>query len=77
MRIFHEVLRHPTQASSVSVNVYEHESGGFLLTEDRTGTRTVVATLGVVDGREAALLRARARVEELQAQRYRPVAPAA
>jgi hypothetical protein len=76
MRIFRSELVHPTQASRVGLSVFESPRG-FLVTEDRSGPSTVVATLGLYDGREEALERAESRVEELQAQRYRPVSPAA
>jgi hypothetical protein len=74
MKILQEAYRHPTQASEVRLNVYERPTGGYLVTEDRLGTATVVATLGLFDGREAALLRAHARARELERQRYRKVA---
>ncbi len=78
MKIFEAELAHPSQASRVRVNVYDQaEGGGHLVTEDRIGTATVVATLGVFDGREAALARARGRVEELERQRYRAASSAA
>lgn len=63
---------HPTQASRVRLNVYQPETGGFLVTEERDGTRTVVATLGLYDSKEAALARVEERARALEAQRYRP-----
>lgn len=76
MRIFEQSLAHPTQASSVRVNVFALPEG-HLVTEERAGTVTVVATLGLFDSREAALGRARGRVSELERQRYRAITPAA
>jgi hypothetical protein len=76
MRILQESFEHPTQASRVRLTVFEQPEG-YLVTEERIGTVTVVATLGLFDEREAALARVRTRVGDLQAQRYRPVASAA
>ena len=76
MRIFEQDLAHPTQASGVRVSVFALPEG-HLVTEERSGTATVVATLGLFDGREAAVARARARVSELERQRYRATTPAA
>jgi hypothetical protein len=70
MRLLHEEYQHPSQASRVGVSVFEQPSGGFLVTEEWQGTSTVVKTLGLFDGREDALDRARGRGKELQAQRY-------
>lgn len=83
-------LEHPTQASRVALNLYEQpaapnppgidtptESGGFLVTEERIGATTVIKSLGFFEAREAAQERFRRRAEELRAQRYRDVAPAA
>jgi hypothetical protein len=77
VRIFQEQLAHPSQASQVRVNVFEQPEGGWLVTEDRTGTATVVKTLGLFDEREAALAAARRHVEGLARQRYRPLTSAA
>ena len=90
MRLMRLELEHPTQASRVALNLYEQppapnppgidtpsENGGFLVTEERIGTTTVVSSLGLFDTREAALQRFRRRAEELRLQRYRDVAPAA
>jgi hypothetical protein len=63
-------LVHPSQASSVRLNLYEPETGGFLLTEERLGSAKVVATLGLFDRREDAVARLDARVRELEGQRY-------
>ena len=85
MRIHTEDLQHPTQASGVRLNVYELKAaptpvhgmdallkhGSYLVTEDRIGTTKVVATLGSFRTREEALERARRRVAELEAQKYR------
>ena len=77
MKIFEQSLSHSTQASLVRLNVFELPEGGFLVTEDRIGVTTVVATLGLFDTRDAALARARSRAAELEAQRYRALPPAA
>jgi hypothetical protein len=84
------LLEHPTQASRLALNLYEQppapnppgidtpsENGGFLLTEERIGTTTVISSLGFFETREAAQERLRKRAEELKLQRYRDVAPAA
>ena len=63
-------LQHPTQASGVRLNLYEPETGGFLVTEERLGAAKVVATLGLFDRREDAVARLDSRVRELQGQRY-------
>jgi hypothetical protein len=76
LRIFDQSLAHPTQASGVRLRVFALPEG-HLVTEERTGTATVVATLGLFDGREAALARARGRAAELERQRYRILTPAA
>ena len=84
MKIHQEELKHPTQASRIRLNVYELaappapvygmdaliRSGRHLVTEDRIGTTTVVATLGNYPTREAALARLNERVTELQAQQW-------
>ncbi len=77
MRLRHEEYEHPTQVGRVGLSVFEQPGGGFLVTEERGGTATVVKTLGLFEHRELALERARARETELQAQRYTRVAPAA
>jgi hypothetical protein len=77
MRLFQQELDHPTQASRVRVNVFEQPEGGWLVTEDRSGTATVIKTLGLFDDREAALAAARRQVDELTRQRYRPLSSAA
>jgi hypothetical protein len=73
MKLLEAEYAHPTQASRARLRVWEQPQGGYLVTEDRTGTATVVKTLGLFAGREEALARARARGEELARQRYRPV----
>jgi hypothetical protein len=81
-------FQHPYQASEVSLVVYQtaadssHVEGlpddaGFLVTEEWAGAGKVVKTLGFYRGREEALSRAAERARQLEAQRYRPVAPAA
>jgi len=90
MRLMRLELEHPTQASRVALNLYQQppapnppgidtpsENGGFLVTEERIGTTTVIGSLGLFDTREAAEQRFRRRAEELRLQRYRDVAPAA
>ena len=90
MRLMRLELEHPTQASRVALNLYEQapapnppgidtpsENGGYLVTEDRIGTTTVISSLGFFDTREAAQERLRKRAEELKLQRYRDVATAA
>jgi hypothetical protein len=76
MKAFEQSLAHPTQASGVRLNVFELPEG-FLVTEARTGTTTVVATLGLFEARDAAFTRARERAAELEAQRYRTIPAAA
>ncbi len=61
---------HPTQASRVRLRLYEPETGGYLVTEERLGSWKVVSTLGLYDRREAALARLEARAGELLGQRY-------
>jgi hypothetical protein len=68
MRLLHEEYGHPTQGR-VGLSVFELAEG-FLVTEERAGTATVVKTLGLFADREAALSRARARGAELLGQRY-------
>jgi hypothetical protein len=83
MTVHEEVLVHPTQASRVRLRVFEKppeqtvsgmgpDRPGFLVTEERIGSRTVVSTLGFLPTREEALARLRARAGELAQQRYRP-----
>ena len=43
---------HPHQASRVRLRVYEPETGGYLVTEERLGAWKVVRTLGLFDKRE-------------------------
>jgi len=88
MVVWQQEFVHPTQASRVRLVVFEQPpeppsvagmpaGRGFLVTEERLGTRTVVATLGFYEDREAALERMRLRARELELQRYRPVNSAA
>jgi len=88
MIVLQEVYEHPSQASLVRLNVYEYEpespvagmgpaEPGYMVTEDRVGTVTVVSTLGFFPTRERAFETLRARARELQAQRYRSSIPAA
>jgi hypothetical protein len=89
MRIQQEELQHPTQASRVRLNVFEVPppphvygmealaKGRYLVTEDRIGTTTVVATLGTFASREDAVAHAQRRADELKTQHYTPIAPSA
>lgn len=61
---------HPHQASRVRLRVYEPETGGYLVTEERLGAWKVVRTLGLFDKREEAEGRLEARAGELVGQRY-------
>ena len=88
MLLLQEVYEHPSQASLVRLNVHEYEpqssvagmgpaEPGYMVTEDRVGTVTVVSSLGFFPTRERALEAVRARARELQAQRYRSSVPPA
>jgi hypothetical protein len=88
VRLFQEEFEHPSQASRVRLNVFDYQPDspvaglgppekGFLVTEDRVGTVTVVSVLGFFAMQEEAYAAVRARAHELQAQRYRPLIPAA
>ena len=88
MLLFREEYEHPSQASRVRLNVYEYQpetqvagmgptEPGFMVTEDRVGTTTVVSSLGFFPKQEDAFATVRARARELQAQRYRSLIPAA
>jgi hypothetical protein len=86
MLIRQENFQHPTQASTVRLNVYEIANtpapvfgmdtlmrpGRFLVTEDRTGTSTVVSTLGSFATKDEALTLVDQRAAALVAQRYTP-----
>jgi hypothetical protein len=69
-----KTYRHPTQASSVALSIFEEKDGRYLVTESRSGPQTVVATLGAYDRREDAVERVRDRAQELTGQRYALVA---
>jgi hypothetical protein len=77
MRIFSREFEHPTQAGRVRLNIFEEPGRGYLATEERRGTVTVVATRGLFGSREEALARIEGRAQELVRQRYRAVAPSA
>jgi hypothetical protein len=88
MLVFREVYEHPSQASQVRLNVYQYtpesqvagmgpSDPGFMVTEDRVGTVTVISTLGIFPTQEQAFDTLRSRARELQAQRYRSLIPAA
>jgi hypothetical protein len=78
---------HPTLASRVRLNVYAYQpdravagmpaEAGYLLTEDRVGTVTVVSTRGFFPARDEAVAALQARARELEAQRFRPSTSAA
>jgi hypothetical protein len=85
--VHEEILVHPTQASRVRLRVFDRppertvagmgpDHAGFLVTEERIGSRTVFNTLGFLPTREEALDRLRARATELSQQRYRPATAA-
>ncbi len=72
MGLLSRELVHPSQAGRVRLRLYEPETGGFLVTEERLGTATVISTLGLFDRREEAEGRLESRAAELQRQRYAP-----
>jgi hypothetical protein len=72
MSVMSREFVHPQQASRVRLRVYQPETGGFLVTEERIGAWKVVSTLGLFYRREEALARVEARAGELQRQRYAP-----
>jgi hypothetical protein len=74
MSVYSEEYRHPTQASQVRLSLFDEPGQKFLVTESRSGTQTVFATLGLYDRREDALARIRDRGLELGRQRYELVA---
>jgi len=89
MLVRQQEFEHPTQVSRVRLNLYEQAASsdgpvtgmlpaekGYLLTEHRIGSATVVATLGFFTDREEALVRFERRAAELLAQSYRPRAAA-
>ena len=84
MLLRREEFDHPTQVSRVRLNLFEQPGSadgpvtgmlpvekGYLLTEDRIGSNTVVATLGFFTDRGEALARFEQRARELLAQSYR------
>jgi hypothetical protein len=87
MRIQNHELQHPTQASRLRLNLYRYDppseqgvaglmppQAGFLVTEERVGTSTVVKSLGFsADEHEARQLFQR-RQQELAQQGWRPPA---
>jgi hypothetical protein len=88
VRLLQQVYEHPSQASRIRINVYDYQpestvaglgprEPGYMVTEDRVGTVTVVATLGFFADREKAFEAARARARELESQRYRSLTTAA
>ena len=77
MSILREEYEHPTQPSRVRLRAYEQPRGDYLVTEERQGASTVVATLGVFGSLEAARASLRERGARLEGQRYRRVEPAA
>jgi hypothetical protein len=88
MIVQERVYHHPTQASEVRLVAYQTaantsqvegmpDDAGYLATEEWRGAGKVVKTLGFYPDRTAALDRLAARAQELERQRFRPVAPAA
>jgi hypothetical protein len=89
MRIVTHEFEHPRQASRVRLNLYRYlpppeervegmlpEQEGVLLTEERVGTTTVVASLGFFAGEAEGRARFQERAEELTRQGYgNPVTP--
>jgi len=77
MTILQEEYASPLDPTRVFLKAYELPEGGTLVTEERQGTTTVIATLGAFDSREEAIARARARGAQLEERRYTLVRPAA
>lgn len=91
MRIHHDVFEHPTQASRLTLNVYEQQVSadavaaddeirgvsGYLVTEAWLGSSKVVRTLGFFRVKDEAMACVRERAETLQKQSWRPVPSAA
>ena len=86
--VHEEIFVHPTQASRVRLRVFAKppeptvaglgpDQPGFLVTEERIGSRTVFSTLDFLPTRELALETLRARATELAHQRYRPASATA
>jgi len=86
MIIEEQVFRHPTQASQVSLSVFERgadtspveglpDEAGFLVTETWRGTSKVVKTIGFFGARAEAGVCLRRRAEALTRQLFRPVVP--
>ena len=89
MVIAQQEFEHPRQASRVRLNLYRYapppeervegmlpQEAGFLLTEERVGTTTVVASLGFFADDTPARARFQERAEELARQGYgTPVTP--
>jgi hypothetical protein len=73
MGVLSRELLHPSRKSRVRLRLYEPETGGFLVTEERLGTTTLISTLGLFDRRDEAEGRLEARAAELKRQRYAPV----
>ena len=76
MKLLQEEFEHPTQVSRARLRIFQLPEG-FLATEERQGSTTVFSTLGLFDRREAAEACVHDRAEQLAAQRYRKVPPAA
>ena len=53
MKLYEVEYAHPAQASRARLRVWEQPEGGFLVTEDRTGTATVVKTVGLFAGQSS------------------------
>jgi hypothetical protein len=87
MRLQHQELEHPTQASRLRLNLYrydpppeQHVAGlmppqkGFHVTEERVGTTTVVNSLGFFAEEHEAQHLLQRRQDELARQGWRPAA---
>jgi hypothetical protein len=68
-RLQSEEYRHPTSVDLVRLVVYE-QPGGFLVTEERVGSATVVATLGSLPARADAAGLLRLRAAQLESQGF-------
>lgn len=73
-RLHCEEYRHPTRVDLVRLALYE-QPGGFLVTQERVGSATVIATLGSFAARADADALLRRRASQLEAQRFHPVSP--
>lgn len=87
MRLQHQELEHPTQASRLRLNLYRYDppsepevaglmprQKGFQVTEERVGTSTVVSSLGFFAEEHEAQHLLQHRQQELAQQGWRPSA---